>query len=259
MSAKKMIWILMLFSGFALAQSGGFYQASYQQGNIPTYDLDGYDVILDYNAENETSGSTLSAWDTDPNSSGTASATQGTASLRPSVVTESDGHLAVDFDGVDDYLTLGSQSDFDPAIGTTTFAIFLVRGEDPGSGGGTAMFSDRESSARDVNIGQTGTSNFLIQIGTGHQVFESGVSTTDPVLLSVVATTTTVKTYVNGTNGNDNAIGGYNSNTRDFVIGARSDPGTYYGGTIRRIVVVSPAPNDTVRAEIEAILTANNM
>lgn len=232
--------------------------ASFQQGAPPAYDLAGYDVVLDYNAENLTSGATVSSWATDPNSSGTASADQATGSAQPNVVTEGDGHLAVEFDG-GDYLELGSQSDFDPAIGTDTFAIFIVRGEDAGANASATYFSDREASARDVSIGRTGTTNFLIQIGTGHQVFETGVSTSAPALLTVVATTTAVQTYLDGVEGNDSAIGGYNSNTRDYVIGARSDPGTYYDGTIRRIVIVSPAPNDTVRGEIETILTVSNM
>jgi len=256
--ARKPIFVKRISS--AVASNTFFLQGQLTEHTENSYDLQGYNVVLDYNAENLTNGASISSWATDPNSSGTASADQATGSLQPSVVTEGDGHLAVDFDGVDDFLSLGSQSDFDPAIGTDTFAVFVVRGADPGPGGTTGIFSDREGSARDLNIGQTGTSNFIIQVGTStHQVFESGLSTTAPVLLTVVASTTDVQTYTNGSLGNNDPIGGYNSSTRDFVIGARSDPGSYYGGTVRRIVVVSPAPNATDRAAIEAILTANNM
>ena len=213
------------------------------------YDLAAYTILYDFNAENLGTGS-VSTWANDTNATGTADATQGTGSAQPTIVDES-GKKAVSFDG-GDYLTLGTPSDLVFALGTDTFTIFVIRGTDSGSGGGT-YFSDRNGSQRDFNVGQTGATSYLLQIGNSNQTIKT-VSSGSTILFTAEVNTTDVNTWVDGINVTNSSIGTDNSTNRAKIIGARSTIDTYFDGTIRRIVVMSPAPNGTDRDAIETIL-----
>ncbi|NJB36395.1 SGNH/GDSL hydrolase family protein [Croceivirga sp. JEA036] len=206
--------------------------SAYTEHNEVADAVGAFDWQYDFNAESTSLG-TLTSWSND-GSGVVTSATQGTAGSQPTVIDES-GRKAVQFDGVDDKLSMGTPSDLDFNIGTDTGTIIVVIGDDTGTTG--SIVGDRATD-RNINIGRLSATNMLTQIGDGGQINANYTGTDSGAFIWEVSfDDSTVSTYLNGVL-QDDAVSQVTGeiSLQEWFIGARASD-TFFNGSIRRILI----------------------
>lgn len=215
--------------------------------------IEAFGFDYDFNANGLSLGA-LSSWTNSGGGVGTEAA-QATGTDQPTVIDES-GIRAVQFDGTNDHLELGTQSDLNPTIGTDSGTIIVVVGADNGTTG--TWFSDRDA-VRNINTGITSATQVLVQVGEGAQVFDN-ISPSGAYIYEISFDATTIDTFLNGSAelSGDTTIGS-NQAQQPWFIGSRAG-GTYFDGSIRRILVKFGAQlTPAERTAIVAQLTSENL
>lgn len=206
-------------------------------------------------------GNTVSAWADEVAS---YSASQGSSSLRPiyrAAPTGFNGKPAVQFDGTDDYLSVGYQAGLNPAA----FSYFVVYNKATHTGS-QHTFSSRDLTGPDAGYDHfagngNGNTSAHVYGSNGGISADTGSSLSANTTYIAVGTDdgSTLKGYLSGTLEQTNASGAYTANTHsDFVIGSNyPDFGssTYFNGWVAEIIGYSRVLTTSERDQVVTYLS----